>query len=91
MPQSEEWVEDCVVYIRNLAVGVTVKSLGDTFGQIGLVPGAGFAGAGCGWVEFQKAEDAVEAVERFDGVVWAKQVMVCGNSESVWKTQAEDY
>ena len=90
-PQSEEWVEDCVVYIGNLAVGVTEKNLGDTFRQIGTVLGAGFAGAGCGWVKFQKAEDAVEAVERFDGVVCVKQAMMCGNSESVWAAQAEDY
>ena len=89
MPQSEEWVEGFVVYIGKLAVGVTEKDLGDTFGQIGLVLGAGFAGAGCGWVEFQKAEDAVEAVERFDGVMWAKQAMVCGSSESVWEAQAD--
>ena len=32
MPQSEEWVVDCVVYIGNLAVGVTETDLGDTFG-----------------------------------------------------------
>ena len=53
--------------------------------------GAGLARAGCGWVEFQEAEDALGAVERFDGVECAKQAMVCGNSESVWEAQAEDY
>jgi hypothetical protein len=51
---------------------VTEKTLVGTFEQIGLVLGAGFEGAGCGWVEFQKAEDALEAVQRFDGVVFAK-------------------
>ena len=88
----EQWrVPGSVIYIGNLAGCVTEKDLGDTFRQIGLVLGAGFAREGCGWVEFQKAEDAVEAVERFDGVVYVKQAMVCGNSESVWAAQAEDY
>ena len=97
-PQSEEEVEDCVerdngmIYIGNLADEWTEENLGDAFRQIGLVLGAGFAGgAGCGWVVFQRAEDAVEAVERFDGVEFAGQAMVCGNSESVWRAQAEDY
>ena len=96
--QSEEEVEDCVerdngmIYIGNLADEWTEENLGDAFRQIGLVLGAGFAGgAGCGWVVFQKAEDAVEAMERFDGVEFAGQAMVCGNSESVWRAQAEDY
>ena len=43
---------------------------------------------GCGWVEFQKVEDALEAVERFDGVVFAKQAMVCGSPKSVWVISA---
>ena len=96
--EPEEEVEGCVerdngmIYIGNLAESVTEQNLGDAFVQIGLVLGAGFAGgAGCGWVVFQKAEDAVEAMERFDGVEFAGQAMVCGNSESVWRAQAEDY
>ena len=63
--------------------------LEETFGQIGPVLEAGVEREGGGWVKFQKVEDALEAVERFDGVVFAKQAMVCGSSESVWEAQAD--
>ena len=89
---GERWrVPGTVMYIGNLAGGMTEEMLESTFEQIGLVLGAGLARAGCGWVEFQEAEDALGAVERFDGVECAEQAMLCGDSESVWEAQAEDY
>ena len=81
------WLQ--VVYIANLAGGANKKMLKETFGQIGLVLEAGVEREGCGWVKFQEVDDALEAVERFDGVVYAKQAMVCGSSESVWEAQAD--
>ena len=35
---------------------------------------------GCGWVDFELVEDALEAVQGFDGVVLAGQAMECGSS-----------
>ena len=89
---NEEMVVDWwlqVVYIANLAGVANEKMLKETFGQIGLVLEVGVEREGCGWVKFQKVEDALEAVERFDGVVFARQAMVCGSSESVWEVQAD--
>ena len=63
------------VYISNLVGVANEEMLEETFGQIGLVLEAGVEREGCGWVKFQKVEDALEAVERFDGVVFAKQAM----------------
>ena len=89
---GEQWrMPGSVVYIGNLAGCMTEEVLVRTFEQIGLVLRAGLARAGCGWVEFQEAEDALGAVERFDGVECAEQAMLCGDSESVWEAQAEDY
>ena len=59
-----------------------------TFGQIGSVLAAGVEKAGCGWVEFERAEDVMEAVERFGGVELAGQAMVC-RRESVCENQAD--
>lgn len=87
--REEEWVEHCGVYIGNLAGCVTEEMLAETFEQIGLVLEAGMETEGCGWVQFQTVEDAVEAVQRFDRVVFAGQAMVCGSSESAWEAQAD--
>ena len=59
-----------------------------TFGQIGSVLAAGVGKAGCGWVEFERAEDVIEAVERFGGMVLAGQEMVC-RRESVCENQTD--
>ena len=81
--EYEKWrVSTKVVYIRELAKEVTEDMLGWTFEQIGPVMDAGISveKVGCGWVDFELVEDALEAVQRFDGVVFAEQAMVCGKS-----------
>ena len=90
--ENEDMVVDWwlqVVYIANLAGVANGKMLKETFDQIGLVLEAGVERAGCGWVRFQKVEDALEAIERFDGAEWGGLAMVCGSSESVWEAQAD--
>ena len=66
--------------------------LGRSFEQIGQVMDAGISveKVGCGWVDFELVGDALEAVQRFDGVVFAGQAMGCGSSESVWE-EPSDY
>ena len=90
---SEESPAESVVciMISNLADCVTNEMLEGTFGQIGSVLAAGVEKAGCGWVEFEtieRAEDVMEVVERFGGVVLAGQEMVCWR-ESVCENQAD--
>ena len=90
--EREQWrVSNKVVYIGELAERVTEDMLGSTFEQIGPVMDAGICAekVGCGWVDFELVQDALEAVQRFDGVVIAGQAMVCGSSESVWEAQAD--
>ena len=90
--EREQWrVSNKVVYIGELAERVTEDMLGSTFEQIGPVMDAGISAekVGCGWVDFELVQDALEAVQRFDGVVIAGQAMVCGSSESVWEAQAD--
>ena len=82
---ADWWLQ--VVCIAHLADVANERMLEEAFGQIGPVLEAGVESEGCGWVKFQKVEDALEAVERFDGVVFAKQAMVFGSSESVWEAQ----
>ena len=65
---SEESPAESVVYISNLADCVTNEMLEGTFGQIGSVLAAGVEKAGCGWVEFERAEDVMELWR--DLVVW---------------------
>jgi len=85
---SEESPAESVVYISNLADCVTNEMLEGTFGQIGSVLAAAVEKAGCGWVEFERAEDVIEAVERFGGVVLAGQEIVC-RRESVCENQTD--
>ena len=90
--EREQWrVSNKVVYIGELAERVTEDMLGSTFEQIGPVMDAGISAekVGCGWVDFELVQDALEAIQRFDGVVIAGQAMVCGSSESVWEAQAD--
>ena len=44
--------------------------------------------AGYGWVEFERAEDVIEVVERFGGVLMAGQEMV-SRRESVCENQTD--
>ena len=67
----------CVINVLNLADNVTDEMLKGTFEQIGAVVGAGVEDGGCGWVEFDLVEDAVDAIQRFGGVELAGQAMVC--------------
>jgi hypothetical protein len=61
---------------------VTAEMLQGTFKQIGHVVNAEMGGDGWGWVEFEHAEDAVEAVPRFGGVELAGQFMWCSLTHS---------
>ena len=81
------WLQ--VVYIANLAGVANERMLEEAFSQIGLVLEAGVEREGCGWVKFQEVEDAVKAIERFDGAEWGGLAMICGSSESVWEAQAD--
>ena len=68
---NEGWYESGVVHISNLADFVTNEMLEGTFGQIGGWSRSGVEKMGCGWMEFERAEDAMEAVGMFGGVVLA--------------------
>ena len=90
--ENEDMVVDWwlqVVYIANLAGVANERMLEEAFSQIGLVLEAGVEREGCGWVKFQEVEDAVKAIERFDGAEWGGLAMICGSSESVWEAQAD--
>ena len=89
--EQQEQQKSKVVFIRGLAERMTEDILGRSFEQIGPVIDAGISveKVDCGWVDFELVEDALEAVQRFDGVVIAEQAMVCGSSESVWEAQAD--
>ena len=66
--------EDVLLTVNNLATEVTEDILCDTFGQIGVVVGVSMLercdpdGWSSGQVQFQHAEEAAEAQQRFDGV-----------------------
>lgn len=66
--------EDVLLTVDNLATEVTEDILCDTFGQIGVVVGVSMLercdpdGWSSGQVQFQHAEEAAEAQQRFDGV-----------------------
>jgi hypothetical protein len=69
-----------VVVVGNLNARVTAEVLQACFGQIGQVLDGRITGENWGWVEFELAEKAAEAVMRFDGVELAGQDMEC----SLW-------
>jgi len=66
--------EEVLLTVNNLATEVTEDILCDTFGQIGVVVGVSMLercdpdGWSSGQVQFQHAEEAAEAQQRFDGV-----------------------
>jgi len=66
-----------VVVVKNLAQNVTAEMLQGTFKQVGSVLHSELGGEDWGWVEFELAEEAEEAVRGFDGVVLADQPMEC--------------
>jgi hypothetical protein len=68
---------DCVVVVENLAAGVSAAMLQGAFKQVGQVLDATMAGEDWGWVKFEQAEEAVQAVMCFGGVELAGQAMVC--------------
>ena len=68
-----------------MAEVVTAEMLEGTFRQIGVVQGVQM-GDGCSWVEFQNAEDATDALQRFGVVELASQPMVI----RMWKPEEED-
>jgi hypothetical protein len=66
-----------VVLVLNLAARVSAEMLRGTFEQIGIVLDAGIKGEDWGWVKFELAEEAEEAVQRFGGVELDGQPMEC--------------
>jgi hypothetical protein len=70
------------VLVEQLAWNVTAEMLQGTFKQIGHVVHAEMGGDGWGWVEFEHAEDAEDAVQRFGGVELAGQPMWCSRTHS---------
>ena len=90
-PQQEELQQEWrqqgsrTVVVDNLAEVVTAEMLEGTFRQIGVVQGVQM-GDGCSSVEFQNAEDARDALQRFGGVELASQPMVI----RMWKSEEED-
>ncbi len=48
-----------------------------TVKEVGAVRDGGMGGEEWGWVVFERAEEAEEAVQRFDEVVLAGQPMAC--------------
>jgi hypothetical protein len=79
----EEWqaraqeAAKLVVVVENLAPNVTAEMLQAIFKQVGSVLHSEMGGEDWGWVEFELAEEAEEAVQGFDGVVLADQPMEC--------------
>jgi hypothetical protein len=70
--------DSVVVVVENLAAGVTSAMLVGTFRQVGSVLDAGMESSeDWGWVRFELAEQAVEAVMSFGGIELAGQPMVC--------------
>jgi hypothetical protein len=70
------------VVVDNLVEVVTAEMLEGTFRQIGVVQDVQM-GDGCSLVEFQNAEDAMDALQRFGGVELASQSMVI----RMWKLE----
>jgi hypothetical protein len=68
---------DRMVVVENLATNVTAEMLQAIFKQVGSVLHSEMGGEDWGWVEFELAEEAEEAVQGFDGVVLADQPMEC--------------
>jgi len=67
----------CKIEVRNLPLAITSRELQAVFEQIGPVTGARIMCAassrrslGWGTVEFAEPKDAVEAIDRFEGVNW---------------------
>ena len=85
--QQQEWQQQGsrAIVVENLAEVVTAEMLEGTFRQIGVVQDVQM-GDGCSLVEFQNAEDAMDALQRFGGVELASQSMVI----RMWKLEEED-
>ena len=66
-----------VVVVWNLAEVVTVEILQGYYEQIGTVLSAGMEGSDWGWVEFELAAHAEEAISMFVGVELVGQAMGC--------------
>jgi hypothetical protein len=79
-----------MVLVENLTSVVTAAVLRGTFDQFGSVLEAGVEGEDWGWVKFELAEDAEEAVMRFGGVELDGQPMVC-SLQGGEQVASEDY
>jgi hypothetical protein len=79
-----------VVLVENLTAVVTAAVLRGTFDQVGSVLEAGVEGEDWGWVKFELAEDAEEAVMRFGGEELDGQPMVC-SLQGGEQVASEDY
>jgi len=90
--------EEVLLTVSNLATEVTEDILCDTFGQIGVVVGVSMLercdpdGWPSGQVQFQDAEEAAEAQQRFDGVELCERPMSVRATmpEEVWKLAGEE-